>query len=716
MAAAFLSQSWYRVARLRPALGTHVRVHRHRYRDGAWYVLEDGVTGKVHRLSPAAYAVAGRLDGTRTLDEIWLEVAGLLGDAALTQDEVIGILAQLHAADLFSADVVPDIAVLDERRSRQGRALTLQNLLNPSSFRIPLLDPDRALAALASVFGWLVGPVGLVLWLALVVPAIVLAAQNWRALTENMSDRLLSTGSLLAMLLVYPAVKVLHEIGHGLVARRYGAPVHECGFLMLLFLPMPYMDVSASAAFPSRWRRAAVSAAGIMVETALAAGALYAWLAMEPGLARAIAFDVALVGGVSTVVANGNPLLRFDGYYVLSDVLNVPNLGSRANRYVQTVVDLLALGVEAARPFVATAGEKALFVLYAPAAFVYRALLTLSIAAFVAQAYFVLGVALAIWMAVQTFVMPLAKAVRALLTSPRYRRHRVRAIAVPFGGVAVALAMMFAIPAPSWSNAAGVVWLPETAQVRAGAPGFLAEYPAAPDGIVAPGDRLVVLQDPVIDARIAALTWRVRELSLKLVAHIVNDRVLAELTRIELDEARKQLDREEDRRAHMVARSAVPGRFVTARPARDGIGRFFKEGELIGYVLPERASEVRVVVTQDAIDRVRGSDRGIALMGADGPGPAATSALVRAVPAGLFELPSPALGLAGGGTIPTDPRDGEGRKALARVFQFDVSLPSDTRPTAFGNRVAVKFHHAPEPVGIQAYRRLRQLFLASFGA
>lgn len=715
MSDSFLSPSWYRVAALRPALASHVQVHRHRYRDGAWYVLEDALTGRVHRLSPTAYAAAGRFDGTRTVDEVWLEMARLLGDHAMAQDEVIGLLGQLHGADLLAVDSVPDVRALAERRDKQSKALHRQNLLNPTSFRIPLFDPDRLLGAIARRIGFLIGPIGLVLWIAWTSPAIILAVQHWRALTENLSDRVLSTGSLLTLLLVYPVVKLLHEIGHGAVAKRYGAPVPEFGALLLVFLPMPYVDVSASAAFASRWRRAAVAAAGVLVESALAAGALYLWLASEPGLVRALCFDVILIGSVSTIVANGNPLLRFDGYYVLCDLLDVPNLGSRANRYLRHLVDTKLFGLDR-RKFVATAAERCLFLIYAPLAFVYRILLLASIAALVTAQYFVLGAILALWMAAQALVLPLAKAAWALVAGQAYRRKRLRVLSLTGGALAAAAIGLFALPAPTWTAGTGIVWLPETAQVRAGTSGFLAAYAAAPDSMVQPGDRLVELEDPALQSRIEALTWRVRELSLKLGTHIVRDRVLAELTRIELVRAQDELAREQDRRVRMVASSEIAGRFETAHPAGDGPGRFFKEGDLIGYVLPDRASEVRTVVLQDEIDRVRGSDRGLELMPLDTSGRPLRSMILRAVPAGLFDLPSPALGTAAGGPVPSDPRDRDGRKALARVFQYDVAFATEEQPAKFGGRVAIKFRHDPEPVGVQLYRSFRQLFLARFGA
>ena len=104
-----------------------------------------------------------------------------------------------------------------------------------------------------------------------------------------------------------------------------------------MFLPVPYVDASSSAAFQEKWRRALVGAAGIVVELVLASFALLVWLNVEAGLLRAFAYNVMLIGGVSTILFNGNPLLRFDGYYVLADLLEIPNLADRAKRFSRSL-------------------------------------------------------------------------------------------------------------------------------------------------------------------------------------------------------------------------------------------------------------------------------------------------------------------------------------------------------------------------------------------
>ena len=161
MAAPFLSASWYRVAELRPQLRRHARIQRQRFRGQAWYVLHDSAAGKLHRFSPSAYRVIQLMDGQRTIDAIWTEVAAAAGSDAPTQDEVIRLLAQLHAGDLLQADLPPDVEELAERGSKQKRQKLWQSFINPMSIRIPLWDPDSFLNRTWPLIRRLFRPLGL---------------------------------------------------------------------------------------------------------------------------------------------------------------------------------------------------------------------------------------------------------------------------------------------------------------------------------------------------------------------------------------------------------------------------------------------------------------------------------------------------------------------------------------------------------------------------
>src|SRR5262249_45942838 len=158
--------------------------------------------------------------------------------------------------------------------------------------------------------------------------------------------------------LCFPVIKFLHELGHGYATKAGGGEVHEMGVLLLVFMPVPYVDASAATGFRGKWRRGLVGAAGLLTGTFIASGFLVVWVLSEPGLLRAIAFNVMLIAGVSTLVFNGNPLLRFDGYYIFSDWIEVPNLAVRGNQYWRYLTERYVFRMSHVEPPPSTAGER----------------------------------------------------------------------------------------------------------------------------------------------------------------------------------------------------------------------------------------------------------------------------------------------------------------------------------------------------------------------
>lgn len=717
MSTPFISSSWFKVAHLRPRLRAHTRLRRHRYRGATWYVADDGAAGRSHRFSWGAYMLVGRLDGVRSVDAIWQALVAELDEEAPTQDEVIAILSELHNADLLASDMPPDTDELFGRYRKQKRQILVQNLKSPMSLRIPLVDPDAFLTRYMPYLRPLFGVAGAILWLALVVPALLLASEHWGELTGNLLDRVLAVDNLLLLALVYPVVKIAHELGHGFAAKANGREVRDMGFMFLLFYPIPYVDASAASALTSKWRRALIGAAGMIAELMLAAIAVYAWVLLEPGLARAVAFNVILIAGISTVLVNGNPLLKFDGYYILADVIEIPNLGTRANRYWADLIDRHVFRTHDVKPFAATPGERRWFLAYAPASFVARMLLLFGIALIVAGKFFIFGILLALWSLWSGIVSPAWKIAAHVVTGPHLHRNRRRALRWSGGALAAVLLLLFVVPAPHHTSTQGVVWLPDEAQVRARGDGQVVRIAAADGQFVRPGKPLAVAERPALAAEAAALAARVRELEAQGQAELTQDRVKLELSRVELEGARRRLAGGMQRMRELAVVAQASGTFVLAgTPAQDLPGRYLKKGDVIGYVTPEHAESARVVVPQDDIDLVREHLRGVSFKLATQAGATFVSQIVRAVPGARSELPSPALGAANGGPFAVDPRDPQGRQALGRVFQFDISLPARLRDVPFGTRVFVRFEHDPEPFGFQIARRVRQLFLTQFDA
>jgi putative peptide zinc metalloprotease protein len=713
MAGSTFSSEWYRVAQLKPRLRAHARMHRHRYRGQVWYVLEDLSSERYHRFSPEAYRLVAMMDGKRSVAEIWEAAGDEPGEDAPTQDELIGLLGQLHQADALQTDITPDTRELFDRHDRQRKGKLKSQLLSPLFWRIPLYDPERLLVRLLPFVRPLFSVWGAVAWLAVVATGLFLAAMHWHDLTHDFTDRVMEPGNLLLVWLLFPVIKCLHEFGHAFLTKLQGGEVHEMGVMLLVITPLPYVDASSSSAFRNKRERVLVGAGGMIVELFLASLAMMVWVTVEPGTVRALAYNAIMVAGVSTLLFNANPLLRFDGYYILSDLIEIPNLRPRSTRFLTWLGERYLLGHEdAVRPH-ATRGEAIWFVSYGICSFIYRVLVIVGIILFIASRFFFVGVVLALWSVVAWGLIPLGRGLHGLFTAPRLRRVKRRTAVVCGGGVAGLLAVTCLLPIPLNSRAEGVIWVPEKAIVRAGTDGFVRRVVATPGERVQAGDVLFECDDPLLRADLAALEAREEQVRARLDSVWFTEPAQAEVVRQELASVEESLSRTRGLVAALTIRSPVAGDFV-APDAQDYVGVFLRRGTPIARVIDLGTLTARVVVRQDDIDLVRQRTQGVEARLAERVGVVLPATVRREVPAASDQLPTTALGAAGGGQIAVDPGDSRGTKSLESTFQFDVELPSDAGVVNVGGRVHVRFHHGWEPVAFRWYRQVRQLFLSRF--
>jgi putative peptide zinc metalloprotease protein len=332
---------------------------------------------------------------------------------------------------------------------------------------------------------------------------------------------------------------------------------------------------------------------------------------------------------------------------------------------------------------------------------------------FIADQFFFVGVVLAVLAAVNMFLWPALKGARFLLSSPRLRRNRLRAVTVSALLIAGFLCLICLVPVPLRTHAEGVVWIPENAFVRPGTDGFVDRLRAEPGSLVEKSDVLMECSDPLLPAQIRVLEAKVQELESVYNAQILADRVKAEITREELGHIRAKLADARERADRLIIRSGGTGRFVVPK-AQDMPGRFVKRGELLGYVIDPSALAARVVVSQGDVDLVRGRTHGVDVRFPESIREISEARLLREVPAATNQLPGRALALEGGGEIPVDPQDRLGTKAFQKVFLFDLGLPSEKGFYCVGGRVYARFDHGLEPLVQRWYRAIRQVFLKRF--
>ena len=705
------SQSWYRVSGLLPRLRSHARFHRHTYRDRDWYILQDHSKGRFHRFSPEAYLIIGLMNGKHTLNDIWKTACERLDDDMPTQDEVIDLLAYLHHADILQSDTLPDFKDLHQRGRKEKMGRWMAMLRSPAAMNFALLDPDSFLEKTLFLVRPFFSRAGLILWIAIVSFALVQVGIHWRELTSNITDRVLSLQNLFVLGLIYPVTRIFHEFGHAYAVKRWGGEVHEMGIMLIAFMPIPYMDASSSSAFYHKGRRIMVSAAGIMVDLLLAACGVIVWINAEQGMARVIAYNVIIIGGVSTLLLNGNPLLRFDAYYILADFLEIPNLADRGNNYIGYLLQRYLFGIREAKSPVQATGEELWFSLYAFAAFCYRILISISIILFIAGRFFFLGVILALWMSSAILLFPLVKLGRHVYQNMRRSLPRILLVAGVFAGLLAGI--LFLVPFPSFTVAEGVVWAPEEARIFAGTDGFVVKILTSPGSRVSRGEPLYFCEAPELRAELKVLQAGLRELEARYRLSFVTNITETQVLRERMASARAKLARAEEQFGEMVVRSPANG--VLLMPKADDLpGSFVHKGMPMGYVVDFSRTVVRVVVNQADVDYIRYRTRKVEGRLASSVDTVYPARIEREVPGASKELPSLSLSLAGGGSVVLDPKETEKPQSFEKLFYFDIALDR-AKARGIGERVYVRFEHDPEPPAFRLHRSIRRLLLRKFG-
>ena len=706
--APLVSEAWHRVAALRPSLVPGLRLVRQPVRGQVWHVLVEPASGRQLRLNPSAHALVARFDGRAPVETLWQRQLAQLREAAPTQDEVLRLLSQLFQAGMVRFDAAPHLSLLFARRAEEHQRRR-QGMLNPLSMRMPLADPSRLLQALAPVGRVLFQPATFASWcLALVLGMLAAGAHFAELRSETL--RLLDTpsGWLLAWF-AYPAVKFLHELGHGLAVRRYGGEVRELGVSLILLTPAPYVDASAANAFAAPRQRLVVSAAGILVELGLACAALAVWLAVAPGLLRDAALTVLLICSVSTLLFNANPLVRLDGYYVLTDALQLPNLALRSQAWWARRWRGWVGVADAGPPPLLARGEARWLACYAPAAWLYRVLLLASLVLWVGAHSWALGWIGALLLAGWLLRSGWRWASGGPMADAQVRSRSLHAAAWIAAGL---LVLLFVVPVPHHVLARAIVWPPDQAQLRAGAAGFVQRLERQQGERVRAGEVLVVLDDPVLVAARERIAAERSGLLAQQYAALLTQPARAVEIAESLVRNGDELARVDEQLAELEVRAQVGGEVVWARP-QDLPGGFVRRGAMLGHVLAGGPAHVRIALLEEDFLRVRGRVRTAEVRLAEVPGVAHAARLSPAVPGATLDLPAAALGDRHGGTIPTDPSDPAGLRARVPVFLLDAAVPA-LPAAAIGGRAWVKLALPPQPLGLQWLARWRQLLIRHF--
>ena len=379
---------------LKVGLRQDLHFTRQETRGGPRYIAHDPITFQNHAFSAADYQVLTAIIGSRTLADTQAALVerGKLEDSQEDRESFYRFILWLHGNGLLHLPLANGDLLYDrlQRKQMQKRRHWYQVFLN---YKIPLGSPDAFLQRTMSWFGWLFSGPGFLAWAGLMALVVWKCIGHFDDLFAETAT-ILSITNLPLLWAVLIVLKAIHEFGHAYACRRFGAPVPEMGIVLLMMTPCAYVDASASWKLMRWQQRAAVALGGMYVESIIAAFAALVWIGTPPGLVHDIAFNVVALASVITVLFNINPLMKYDGYYLFSDIIGVFNLQRRATRFLGSWVGHFVLGHE--RPqdnFTGT--ERLLYGLYGPATFAYRIFLATGITMLVMMQWPSAGVFLA---------------------------------------------------------------------------------------------------------------------------------------------------------------------------------------------------------------------------------------------------------------------------------------------------------------------------------
>lgn len=480
--------------------------------EGEGYVIEDPLRNVFFKIGRREYLFLCSLNRGDDLGKLPddADVDGSY-DQTVTKEEALTILKWLGSKQLLQNQ---NIETLQAIESAEGAALQ-KNLLarmNLISFRIPLFNPDPFLSRTRPWLGWLAGPWFFAAWLLLAVVSLGTLFVNWQSFIGQASG-FFSFGNMIIVGSIWLLLKVLHELFHALVCNRYGGQVYEMGILFILFIPLTYVNASSSWSFNTRWQRIHVALAGMYIEIFVAWLSIIYW-ASHPGTPSGLlAHNTVLVAGVSSLLFNGNPLMRFDGYYVLSDLVNIPNLYTQGLASVRRFSRKIWLGIDDREPVSAHSGFVSI---YGVAVFLWRILVLFSLGYGASKLFNGWGLLLTIVAAIGWISQPIINFVTNFsgyrTQNPRAFSHFVtRAlIAGCIGGF-----LLFGVNWEKNVTVPAVVLFEEQHSIRAVSPGFVDQVMIHEGDAVESGQPLLKLGNGELESSARELELEIGILELK---------------------------------------------------------------------------------------------------------------------------------------------------------------------------------------------------------
>jgi putative peptide zinc metalloprotease protein len=478
-----------------------LRARKHRYQGRLYWVVKDPVGLQYYRFEEEEFAILQMLDGELR--------------QTIRTEELQQFIGMLHRSGLVITNAPGQGQQLAKRHDERKRKERLSTLTNVLSMRFKGLDPERFFNFIYPYIRWFFTVPAMVCCILLGLAALTLVLVQFDTFQARLPtfQSFFQAQNWMPLAITLAATKILHELGHGLSCKHFGGECHEIGVMFLVMTPCLYCNVSDSWMLPNRWHRAAIGAAGMYVEVVLASICTFIWWFTEPGPLNWFCLNVMFISSVSTVMFNANPLLRYDGYYILSDILEIPNLRQKASTILNRKLGKWFLGLEEPEDPFLPKRKQWLFAVYTVASAVYRWVVTLSILYFLNKVFEpyglkILGQIIALGALYGLLIQPLWKVYKFFKVPGRLGKVKRTRMYVSLALLIAVIAGVLFIPLPAHVYCPLEVEAREAESVYVFVDGVLDEVFVRPGDAVEKGQPIAQLHNIDVDISIVDLTGK----------------------------------------------------------------------------------------------------------------------------------------------------------------------------------------------------------------
>ncbi len=689
--------------------GVHVgtrhdlEVSRHLFRGEPAYVIRDPLTFESYHLDRSGYAIFVALERDLALGEVFDQLVEQGCLRPRDEETFYQTILTLHRLNFLNLPISDD-KMLYQRYLAKRQARAREKLLGFMFLRIPLVNPDAFLRRTVGYVSWLFSRPFFFVWLALMACAGVVVVTRFSELLEPIQGVLVAQ-NLPIIWVALIVLKIIHEFGHAYACKRLGGHVPEMGVFLIVFTPLAYVDATSAWGFSRKTDRLVVGLGGMYVESMVAALAVFVWALTGPGPLHDLAYNIIFLAGVATVLFNINPLLRYDGYYVLSDLIEVPNLRQQASRYVAGLLKRVLLGLPSGFAD-KSVGMRAFLLTYGLAASAYRVTIVLAISAAIAMKFFLVGIALGAFYIAQTVLGLLVKATKYLWFSPEAAPVRVRAVTVSLVLLIGLPLAVLTVPVKPPVRATGTLTSETEHVIRAQVDGFIERVDASVGRTVAACVPLVRLSNDAYEEALAEAKAQLDAAAIRRKAYQAEEPAKALQEQERIVSYRHEVARRQQELDRLTVRAGMTGRLVESLTHRD-VGRFVHVGEPVGTVA-SGPWQARALLTEQAMADARPEVGGAVQVRVSGaPDHVIEGYIVRIVPKGSKAIGVPALTQVGGGAIAVDPSTFEAPQPYFEItVEFDPL--ADTSLFRHGMTCTISPDVRPETLARLAERQVRR--------